>query len=105
MAWETPERVAAWLAAAPSPEVKAAAEARVAQVRRKGYAVSVGIGLREWAEIFDNPKLADPQILRSQMPQLMRQVDDPAEIGPDEARRVLTIHMPVLGPTAGSPSR
>jgi flavin reductase (DIM6/NTAB) family NADH-FMN oxidoreductase RutF len=98
MAWETPERVAAWLAAAPSPAVKAAAEARIAQVRRKGYAVSLGIGLREWAEIFANPRLTDPGALRSEMPQLMRQVDDPPEIGPKDARRVLTIHMPVFGP-------
>lgn len=98
MAWETPERVAAWLAAAPSPAVKAAAEARIAQVRRKGYAVSLGVGLREWAEVFATPRLADPRALRSEMPQIMEHVDDPPEIGPEDARRVLTVHMPVFGP-------
>jgi flavin reductase (DIM6/NTAB) family NADH-FMN oxidoreductase RutF/DNA-binding IclR family transcriptional regulator len=98
MAWETPERVAAWLARAPSPAARAAAEARTAQVRRKGYAVSLGIGLREWAEIFANPRLQDPAVLRAEMPELMKQIADPPEIGPEDARRVLSIHMPVFGP-------
>jgi flavin reductase (DIM6/NTAB) family NADH-FMN oxidoreductase RutF len=98
MAWESPERIAAWLSLARSPQMKTVAENRLAQVRRKGYAVSVGIGLREWAEIFADPHLADPSALRSEMPALMQSIDDPAEIGPEDARRVLTIHMPVFGP-------
>jgi DNA-binding IclR family transcriptional regulator len=98
MAWETPERIAAWLAVAPSPAVRAAAEDRIAQIRRKGYGLSVGIGLREWAEVFATPQLADPKALRSEMPQIMRRHDYPPHLGEEDARRVLTIHMPVFGP-------
>ena len=58
----------------------------------------VGVGLREWAEVFATPRLADPRALRSEMPQIVEHVDDPPEIGPEDARRVLTVHMPVFGP-------
>jgi flavin reductase (DIM6/NTAB) family NADH-FMN oxidoreductase RutF len=96
MAWETPQRIAEWIALAPTPQIKLLAETRLAQVRRKGYAVSLAIGLREWAEIFARQR-PDAGALRSEMPDLMRSIEDPAEIGQDLARRVLTIHMPVFG--------
>jgi flavin reductase (DIM6/NTAB) family NADH-FMN oxidoreductase RutF/DNA-binding IclR family transcriptional regulator len=98
MAWETPERIAEWLALAPSPQVRALSEARIAQIRGKGYGLSSGVGLRDWAEVFANPQLADTRALRAELPHVMEHHDDPPEIGPEEARRVLTIHMPVFGP-------
>lgn len=93
MAWESSERVAAWMSLA-RPADGEALKRRVAAMKRRGMAVSLeGGGVPDWQNAFE--KSAADEVKQEAVSRLTQTFDPQAE---SDAARVRNLHVPVFGP-------
>jgi len=95
MAWEPPERVAAWMGSSLPTEVEHSILARLAATRRRGFAVSIeGSGIGDWEKLMAGANGSPPPSER-----LMSMTQSfNAEFEAVKPQEVRNVHVPVLGP-------
>lgn len=98
MAWEPPERVAAWMGSALPTSVKDLIVARLAATRRRGFAVSTeGSGVGDWEDVMANAAAGSPPPADKLLSMTQSFNADFERV---EAEKVRNLHVPVLGPDA-----
>jgi flavin reductase (DIM6/NTAB) family NADH-FMN oxidoreductase RutF/DNA-binding IclR family transcriptional regulator len=95
MAWEPPDRVAAWMGPSLPTVIEQTIMTRLAATKRRGFAVSIaGGGIEDWEKLMSEANGSPPASDR--LLTLTRSFN--AEFERVEPEQVRNIHVPVLGP-------